>query len=371
MLGIRRPTIIEWLSGNTYEDSRGWKADKPRKETDHSEVVKERIRTLKEKRNSGHYFVGSDYVQMDYAKGYPNEPVPSTWFIEEVIRDANLQTRKPKEKKKSGGSKYLLFPEQLVKNLGYLHQSADFIGKKYITGRTEPINIFSRAYYSPFKLFQIKRVEAEKSRCAIEVLKNDWQTFPIPDVFRIDNGLQFRGTARGKRSVGMFLRFLLNLAVTPLFGSPSKPWTNPAIEGHNRTFNEKIWANNYFENLDQIDTECTRFNQESLDYFHYRYASFLDNRQFRYLGGKNEPTTDRLVTTKNRKVYFIRFAESYEHSCPAYIDILNEKVKIPEQYTHQFVFAEWDIEHEVLSIFSEYDGNSTLICQMKFKLNLG
>ena len=369
MLGIRRPTIIEWLSSKTYEDDRGWKKNKPHK-AEHSEVEASRIRTLKEKRIKEKYFVGSDYVQMDYVRQYPNELIPSTWFIDKTIREAKLQTKKPKGKKNVGGSKYLLFPAESIKNLGEIHQSADFIGKKYIAGRTEPINVFSSAYYSPFKLFQIKRVMAEKARCAIEVLKVQWQTFPIPDVFRIDNGLQFRGTASGKRSVGTFLCFLLNLSVTPLFGSPSKPWTNPAIEGHNRIFNEKIWSNNFFKNPEQIDIECNRFNQESLEYFQYKYASFLDNKQFRYLGGTIDPKSDKLVTTKNRKIYFIRFAESNEFKEPAYIDILNEKVLIPEQYTHQFVFAEWDLEKEILSIYSEFEQITTLVKQMDFKLNM-
>jgi hypothetical protein len=326
---------------------------------------------LKEERIKGSYFVGSDYVQMDYSKQYPSEPIPSTWFIDQTVRNAGLQTKKPKGKKKVGGSKYLLFPAESIKNIGKIHQSADFIGKKYIAGRSDPINVFSSAYYSPFKLFQIKRVEAEKARCAIEVLKVQWKTFPIPDVFRIDNGLQFRGTASGKRAVGTFLCFLLNLAVTPLFGSPSTPWTNPAIEGHNRTFTEKIWSNNFFENPEQIDIECDRFNQESFEYFRYKYSDFSNNRQFRYLGGTIDPTADKLVTTRNRKIYFIRFAESNEFREPAHIIILNEKVQIPEQYTHQFVFAEWDLEKEVLSIYSEYEQVITLIKQMDFKLNLG
>lgn len=370
MLGIRRPTIIGWLSSETYKDGRGWKENKTRK-IEHSETVINRICTLKERRIKETYFVGSEYIQMDYAKQYPNEPVPSTWFIDEIVRKAKLQTKKPKGKKRIGGSKYLLFPIKSIKSLGKIHQSADFIGRKYIAGRTEAINIFSSAYYSPVKLFQINRVEAEKARCAIEVLKVQWQTFPIPNVFRIDNGLQFRGTASGKRSVGIFLCFLLNLAVTPLFSSPSKPWTNPAIEGHNRIFTEKIWNNNYFENPQQIDVECKRFNHESLEYFQYKYANFLNNREFRYLGETIDLKVNKLITVKNRKIYFIRFARSNEFKQPAYIDILNEKVQIPEQYTHQFVFVEWNLEKEVLSIYSEYEQSITLIKQINFKLNLG
>lgn len=334
-------------------------------------MVAERICTLKQKRiDEKKYFLGSEYVQMDYAKRYPTNSLPSIWFIDETVRKNRLQTRKPKKGKQIGGSKYLLFPTESIKRLGYVHQSADFVGRKYIAGRTEPINFFSSTYYAPFKLFQIKRICAEKAVYALEVLKAQWQALPIPDVFRIDNGLQFRGTASGKRSVGLFLRFLLNLSITPLFGSPSTPWTNPHIEGHNRVFNEKVWSKNYFASLAQIDSECERFNQESKDYFKFRYAKFVASRNFRYLKEGQTPQADKLASTRGRKIYFIRFVESHEFRMPAHIVILNEVITVPEQYTHQFVFVEWDIEKELLSIYSEYEKNATLIQQIKFRLNI-
>lgn len=307
---------------------------------------------------------------MDYAKKYPNKPIPSIWFIDETVRKNNLQTRKPKKIKRYGGSKYLLFPTESVKKLGYIHQSADFIGRKYIAGRTEPINIFSSAYYAPFKLYQIKRIYAEKAAYALEVLKEQWQIFPIPDVFRIDNGLQFRGSGSGKRALSLFLQFLLNLNITPLFGSPSTPWTNPHIEGHNRVFNEKVWSKNYFGNLNQIDNEFERFNQESKDYFSFRYETFVANRSFRYLEREQIPKADRLNSTKGKKICFIRFVESHEFQMPAHIVIQNEIINIPESYTHQFVFVEWDLEKELLSIYSEYEQTATLIEQIGFQLNV-
>ncbi|MBI5766070.1 hypothetical protein HZA71_02465, partial [Candidatus Falkowbacteria bacterium] len=123
---------------------------------------------------------------MDYANQYPKETMPTIWQIDEAVRDAELQTKKPKGKKKRGGSKYLLYPVECVRRLGYVQQSADFIGKKYIAGRTEPINIFSSSYYSPFKLYKIKRILAEKTTYAIDELKEQWRHYPIPNVFRID-----------------------------------------------------------------------------------------------------------------------------------------------------------------------------------------
>ena len=306
---------------------------------------------------------------MDYAKQYPHEELPKLWYIDKVVRQAGLQTKKLKQKK-SGGSEYLLYPVQCIRNLGYVHQSADFIGKKYITGSPDPVNIFSSSYYSPFKLYQIKRILAEKSLYVIEQWKEQWRVYPMPDVERLDNGLQFRGSGSGKRVLGMVLRFLLNLNVKPLFGSPSKPWTNPHIEGHNRVFNEKVWGTNWFTDLSQIDTECNRFNEESLEYFHYKYAQLIFNGDFRYLERDQNIRTDVLETKQGKKVYFTRFVESFEKQAPGRITVMNEIIALPEKYTHQFVFVEWDIEKERINIYSEFGKVITLVRSVRFRLNL-
>lgn len=368
-LRISRPTIINWLAKKSYEDNRGWKKDKARKYTDNK--ITEQIVELREQRiEKKKYFIGSDYLQMDYAKEHSKKDIPSIWFIEETIRDNKLQTRKPKERRK-GGSEYLLYPTESIRNLGYIHQSSDFIGKKYIAGKSEPINIFSTCYHAPVKIYQIQRILAEKSTYAIKFLEKFWLVYPIPDVFRIDNGLQFRGTASGKRAIGKFLIFLLNLGITPLFGSPSKPWTNPHVEGHNRVFNEKVWNKNHFISFEQIDTECERFNRESEELFKFRYANLIVNKQnlFRYLEKNQKINSDKLQSTANKKIYFTRFAESLEKNHRAQIIIMNETVYLPEKYAHQFMFVEWDLEKERLFIYSEYKKIRKLIKKTKFKIN--
>jgi predicted transcriptional regulator len=350
ILNIRKPTIIKWLSQDNYNENRGWYKGHARKYTDTK--IANRICALKRKRiENRSYFVGSNYVQMDYAKQYSCVNLPSIWFIDKTIRHVGLQTKKPKTHKK-GGSQYLLYPIQLIKNLGYIQQSADFIGKKYISGQSDPINIFSTSYYAPFKLYQIKPVKAERAVYVIENLTALWQKYPVLNVLRVDNGLQFRGTARGKRSLGPFLKFLLNLGVTPLFGSPSKPWTNPHIEGHNRVFNEKVWGRNFFTHRDQIAVECERFNRESLEYFHFKYSRLVFNGSFNYIENDQDIETDNLKSTAGKKIYFIRFVQSTEKGKNAYTTILNEEVSLPEQYNHQFVFAEWNIDKEQLAIYS-------------------
>lgn len=368
-MNVSRPTIIQWLRQTEYQDNRGWQRNKARKYTDRN--IAERICTLKQNRiDKKKYFVGSPYVQMDFAKKFPENETPKLWYIDKVVREAKLQTKVPKPKRKKGGSEYLLFPVKCIRRLGCVQQSADFIGKKYITGKSEPVSIFSSSYYCPFKLYRIKRILAEKAAYAIEAITEQWRKYPIPDVFRMDNGLQWRGTASGKRAVGMVLRFLLNLKVIPLFGSPSKPWTNPHVEGHNRVFDDKVWGNNFFTSLGQIDRECGRFNEESLELFEYRYSQLVFNGKFNYIEPKQKVITDKLETVRGKKIYFIRFVESLDRRRKAMIIILNEIVYLPEKYSHQFVFVEWNIEKEQLLIYSEFKQEITLIYQTKFKLNI-
>jgi hypothetical protein len=157
--------------------------------------------------------------------------------------------------------------------------------------------------------------------------------------------------------------------VIPLFGSPSKPWNNPHIEGHNRVFNEKVWRKNFFTSLEQIDQETQRFNHESLELFNHKYAPSFLKKQYRRLDPHSTLSTDSLRTRKNKKIYFVRFVESPENQHSSQITIMNEHVVLPEQYNHQFVFTEWNLEHEQLSIYSEYKCTLTLIQKIPFKLN--
>lgn len=365
-LDVSRTTVIEWLKTETYQETRGWRGGA---RTYSDPAIADRIEVIKKHRIECCYFHGSDHVQKDYAEQYPKQLVPSTAYIDRVVRERDLQTKEQKPKRKPGGSAYLLFPKECIENLKGVHESADFIGKKYIAGSSDPVNIFSMSYYRPFKLYQIRRVLAETSACAIAVITEQWKRYPIPNFFRLDNALQFRGTARGKRDIGLFLRFLLNLNVTPIFGSPSKPWTNPHIEGHNRVFNEKVWSNNWFTNLERIDVECERFNEESRSLLRYKYAALMANGDYHYLESNQQIVTDKLNSLKGKKIYFIRFVEAFEGSNKAQCVVLNELVSLPEKYSHQFVFIEWELDKEQLNIYSEYETVITLIKQLKFRIN--
>ena len=77
-----------------------------------------------------------------------------------------------------------------------------------------------------------------------------------------------------------------------------------------------------------------------------------------------------MLSVKSNKAYFIRFVESADNGGKAWIKILNETVLVPQQYCHQFVFTEWDIEKEQLLIYSEYKKIVTQIMERPFTLNI-
>lgn len=365
-LQLRRATVIEWLGRESYQDNRGWKQGRGRKHTD--PAVAKRICRLKQQRVQENYLVGSEYVQMDYCKSYPGQEVPSVWYIDNVVRKAGLQTRKPKTKRR-GGSAYLLYPVVSMHRLGLIQQSADFIGKKYLDGSSNPVTIFSSCYYRPFKMYQIQRTEAEKATLAIEILCRQWTEFPVPHVVRLDNGGPFRGMGTIARHLGPFMLFLLNLGITPLFGSPSRPWTNGAVEGHNRVFTEKVWLRNRFRSLEEVDRETNRFNAEGREFFRFRYQSLADRFRARRLEPRRKIETEHLRTRRNKKITFIRFVEPSLKEPRPHIMVMNEPVFLPDPYIHQFVFATWDLEEEKLSIVSEYQGTCTPILRLPFKIN--
>lgn len=365
-LDMRRATLVTWLKEDEYQDDRGWNKGAHRKYT---KSIREEVIALKKRRiESGKYFTGSTYIQMEYAKAYPERDLPSLWFIEEVTREAGLQTRKPKPPKGKGVVARQLFPIKSIVTLGRIHQSCDFIGKKYITGSSVPINIFSTSYYQWLGLYNIWRTTSESSDSVLDRLSHFWLDHPIPQVMRIDNAMTFRGNPRGAEvSLSRFLKFLLNTQVTPLFSSPHRSYTNPHIEGHNRTFTEKLWGKHTFTSMKAIDRECALFNAESEELFRWKYIERLAAKGLRYADPAHVELGEVLHRTYGKKICFIRFVDIWkEANNEVGIVVLDRFVDIPIAYLNQYVFAVFELDGARLIVYSEYEGVRTMIHTIAF-----
>lgn len=306
---------------------------------------------------------------MDYAKKFPNDPLPSLWFVNDVVRRQGLQTHEPKKRKKGQNIvSRLKFPIRSIVGLGRIQQASDFIGKKYVVGRKEPVSIFSTSYYQWLEVYQVWRVSSEKAENAITCLLGLWKRFPIPHVMRMDNGMTFRGTGRAEAHLGRCIVFLLNRDVTPLFSSPYQSYTNPHIEGHNRTFTEKLWSTRHFTSDGQIDEACVRFNAESEEFCRWNFKDRLNDRALRFLPETSEPgAPETLRSAKGKKICFIRFVERWkEKGGESGVVVLNRFVCIPDPYLNQYVFVTVDLETASICVVSEHDGTTTRIFKQRF-----
>lgn len=366
-LNVSKPTIIAWFKKTEYLENRGW--DKGERRT-HTADEESRIVTLKKKRiDEKKFFLGTPHIRMDYSKQFPDDPLPSKWFFDEVVRAHGLQTHEPKKRKKGQNIvSRLLFPIKSIVKLGRIHQSFDFVGKKFIAGQRDPISIFSTSYYQWFELYQIRRVLAETAENALVSLDAWWRKYPLPDVGRADNGMTFRGTGRAVGRIGKFVIALLNQNIIPLFSAAYQSYTNPHVEGHNRTFTEKLWSKYHFQTTEEIDEQCVRFNSESQEFYEYNFKERLHDAGLRYLTGDTSlADTVGLRTATGKKVCFIRFVERWsEASNRVGIVVLNKFIKIPEAYVNQYLFVQLNLQTSTLHCYSEHDGVATEILQESF-----
>lgn len=316
------------------------------------------------------YFLGVDRVQMHYSAAYPKDRLPSEWFIEDVVRRHHLQTRERKKHQKGMDIvRRLLFPIQSIIRLGRIQQSADFIGKKFIYGREEPISFFCTGYYQWLELYRVWRILAETVDSAVECLSGFWISHPIPNVFRIDNAMTWRGAGQLTAHLGRFLKFLLNLGITPLFSAPYASYTNPHIEGHNSVFAQKLWARHTFLDPEEIDPECDRFNTEDQRFYEWKFKERLSQKGLRFLKSNQPITTDILRSTRGKKITFLRRVERWiEEANTCGIVLLNKFVSLPEPYNNQFVFVVINLETATLHVYSEREGVSTEILRQPFPI---
>lgn len=316
------------------------------------------------------YLLGAPHVQMHYSVRYPDGRLPSEWFIEEVTRRHRLQTREQKKRGKGTDIvKRLLFPIQSTIKLGKVQQSADFIGKKFIHGRTEPISFFATGYYQWFKLYRMWRIAAETVDEAITCLQEFWATHPVPHVFRLDNAMTFRGAGQLVAHLGRFLKFLLNLNIIPLFSAPYQSYTNPHIEGNNSTFAQKVWMKKTFSSLPEIDHECGRFNAELERFYQWKFKERLSLPGLRYLAPDYQVNTETLRSTRGKKVAFLRQVQRWvEENGHCGIVLLNRFIPLPDPYNNQYVFTVINLETTTLHVYSEQDGVSTEILREPFPM---
>lgn len=355
LLGVSKGFVVNWTQAEAPDpahDARGWQKGQGRKWGD---TTRRRICRLHAEleRSPRAFYSGASAIQQRYRSRYPEAEAPPLRTIGRFLTEAGL-SKGPKQRVK-GASRYLCYPEHTVyETLGRRVLEADFIGQKYLTGRTAPLHFIGFSLKKAPKLRYFQRVEAQTTTAILAACDHFFRTFEYPDVMKVDNAQATIGTGSGKRSPSRFMAFLLKRKILPVFAVPRQPFSQASIEGNNSVFSRKFWNSHRFSSLRQVDTRLGWFNQSSLTYTGYDVS-----------------TRKRRVMTKDfvPRVYFIRQVREDADTGKAWIDVLNEVIPIPRTYIHYFVLAEWNLRDERLHVLFEQDQQVRIIKSIDFEIN--
>jgi hypothetical protein len=352
---VSRNFVIAWTQSPNQDfnkDNRGWPKGKRRKWTKETEG---KIRTIYNslKNDPCRFYLGATAIANEWQRRYPNISPPLLITIGRILSDFNLSNKRTKNRSK-GAAKYLCYPEYTIYSLlGGRILESDFIGKKFIRGKTEPLNFIAFSFKREPRLRYFKRISGQTANEFIKYSKHFFQKFEKPNFMKIDNSLATIGSAFGKRNISKVMKFLLENQVIPIFSVPRKPFSQASIEGNNSVFSRKFWNKIEFKSIKEVDQKLEWFNKDSERYCHYQKPK--------------KPKPKRDFTPK---IYFIRqVKEDKEGTKKAFIDVLNEKVSLPKSYLNYFVLAEWNLKQEMLSIYFEKEQKSKMIKKISFKIN--
>jgi len=179
-----KDSIRKWINLKNKDiliDKRGWKKGIPRKYT--LEAKEEIINIRKELEKENSYFIGSKVVKANYENKIKQKV--SKTFVDRTLKEGGII--KGYNKKRRGLSKYMKYPQRNLNKLGKSMMSIDFIGPKYLSGSNDRINFLSCKYIRPEKHGIVRRIDGQTSKEAIRILKEIWETNPLPDVIKVDN----------------------------------------------------------------------------------------------------------------------------------------------------------------------------------------
>lgn len=362
--GVSRNFVIRWTQApdqDASQDRRGWPKHKPRK---WQPYTVERIREIHEylTKSPREFYTGATAIAREWRLQYPQEVIPPLRTIGQILKEQGLSQPRKKNPSK-GAARYLCYPEYTIYHLfGGRLLEADFIGQKYIRGQSAPLNFIAFSFKKEPKLRYFSRIQAQSADCFIEASQHFFQCFEKPDFIKIDNCLATIGSASGRRNISKTMNFLLGEQVIPIFSVPRKPFSQASIEGNTSVFARNFWNRCQFQSTEEIDEKLGWFNLSS-----QKYSGYKPNPSSR--GQQNQLAHDKQKAVFVPKIYFLRQVKDDDKDPKPYINVLNDKILLLDQFLNYFVLAEWNLKEQLLSIFLEKDQKSILIQQQDFTIN--
>ncbi len=351
---VSRNFVIKWtksLYQDFTEDSRGWEKGKRRKWAKETEKKIKKIYNDLEK-DPSQFYLGATAIEQEWRKKYSEAPPPLR-TIGQIMRDKNL-SKKIKRDRRKGAAKYLCYPEHTIFNLiAERVLELDFIGKKFIAGKTEPLNFIAFSFKKEPRLRYFKRIISETGDEIIKYSKLFFKKFEKPDAAKMDNGFAMAGSSSHPRVISKVPLWYLSQEIIPIYAIPRKPFSQASIEGNNSVFARNFWKKIKFKSLKEVDKKLKWFNKSSEQYLDYQKP-------------KKNKSDKKFIP----KIYFTRQVAEDQETRKGFIDVAREKILLPKSYINYFVLAEWKLKSETLHIHFEKEQKSKLIKKLSFKINL-
>jgi len=261
------------------------------------------------------------------------------------------------------------YPLQAISSLGTIQEEADFMGKKYLRGRSQPLHFFTRVYVKPFSLRLIKRVPNEGADVILDTLTQDWKQYPLPDVLSLDNGLGFVASGPEPRIISPFIQYLLILGIIPFFIAPKKPWMHGAVEGTHSIYTRKVWKRFSFNSLEEVDSIASQFEMAYRDYSNSLgpFPGRTLERDFNW----QDLLRPTFIPKPEMNIYLIRLVgeiDNGERMVPA-IRLFKELVELEKELINSYVLVRLNVYQENLSIYVEPPNQDLrLVAKRKFPL---
>ena len=158
--------VIQWTQAPDQDfsmDSRGWHKGQRRRWNQQTE---KRIVELHAclKANPKAFFWGASAIEQEWRIRYPNDTIPPLRTIGQILKELGLSDKYRRHRHK-GASRYLCYPEHTIYHrLGKRVMEADFVGQKYLTGRTEPLHFIGFSFKTEPKFRYFKRIGAKNAK---------------------------------------------------------------------------------------------------------------------------------------------------------------------------------------------------------------
>lgn len=299
------------------------------------------------------FYDGATAIADKRREEYPTISSPPLITIGRILSDLGLSEKRRKGRHR-GAAKYLRYPENTIFNILFQRVlELDFIGKKFIAGRTEPLNFIAFSFKKELKLRYFKRISGETGDEIIKHSKLFFEKFEKPEAIKMDNGFAMAGSSSRKKVISKVPLWFLSQKIIPIYSVPRKPFSQASIEGNNSVFSRKFWNRIQFKNLKEVDTKLEWFNNASEKYLNYQKPKTVESTKKNFIP----------------KIYFTRQASEDQKTQKGFIEVLNEKIFLKKSYINYFVLAELNLKQEILSIYFEKEEEPKLIKKLSFKIN--